>query len=236
MEPHDFFRHSSRNDVPGRLTATTAPATTISTYDFGEDQRKRYLAKEAQKRAYYDKHYLPLSQCGIEDLEFDFRTYHSRDDEDSAIPEPTPMEPGDVLSPHPSFDMPSSNTSDSLVTSPSNSDVDPDTDRNCRFPVASNRFWTSQDTWPDRISHTTISHGPPGILCTSSWTPRMMMTGRSRVRSLVGHNDSPTDVCTQLLHDISDVRRSISRSSKLEQNCFRLCNFTVQLQVLNSFG
>ena len=121
-----------------------------------------------------------------------------------------PTAPGDVFSPHPPFDMSSSDTNGSLVTLPSNSDADPDIDRNCRFPVASNRFWTSQDTWPDQISHTTISRGPPGILYTSSWTPRMMMTGRSRVRSLVSHNDSPTDVCTQLLHDISDIRRSIS--------------------------
>ena len=98
------------------------------------------------------------------------------------------------------YDMSSNDTncnlsSGSEATSSSNSDADPDIDHDRRLPVTSTHLWTSQNTWPDQISHTTISHGPPGILHTSSWTPRMMMTGRSRVRHLVGHNCSPTDVC-----------------------------------------
>ena len=101
-------------------------------------------------------------------------------------------------------------SSNSEITSPSNSDADPDVDHGCGFPVTSNRFWLNQDIWPDQISHTMISHGSPGILHTSSWTPRMMMTGRSRVRFLVDHNNSPTDVYTQLFQDISNIRRNIS--------------------------
>ena len=85
---------SPRNDVPGRSAMTTAHAAAPSTYDIGEDQRKQCLAKKVQKRACYDKHYLPPSRCGIEDLEFGFRPSHSRDGIDSEAPGPTPTVPG----------------------------------------------------------------------------------------------------------------------------------------------
>ena len=88
------------------------------------------------------------------------------------------------------------------------SDAGSDIDYTSNFSVASNHLWTTQDTWPDQISQTMISDGPPRIM--HAWTSRIMTTGRSRVRCLAGHNNSPTDVCTQLFHDVSDIRRSIS--------------------------
>ena len=45
-EPRDFFMRSSRNDVPGRSTVTTAHAAAPSIYDTGEDQRKQYWQKK----------------------------------------------------------------------------------------------------------------------------------------------------------------------------------------------
>ena len=40
--------------------------------------------ERARRQAYDRKHYLPPSQCHFEDLEFDFRSYHSEDSEDIA--------------------------------------------------------------------------------------------------------------------------------------------------------
>ena len=122
-------------------------------------------------------------------------------------------EPYDRSSLFPPFVMSSSDTNENLSSSsevmlPSTSDAGSDVDYTSNFSVASNHLWTTQDAWPDQISQTMISDGPPRIMY--AWTPRVMMTGRSRVRYLAGHNNSPTDVCTQLFHDVSDIRRSIS--------------------------
>ena len=84
---------SPRNDVPERSAMTVAQAAAPSAYDADDDRRRRYLAKKARRRAYYDKHYLPPSQCRIEDIEFDSRSYHSRDSEDTETSKPTPPIP-----------------------------------------------------------------------------------------------------------------------------------------------
>ena len=204
-------------------------------YDIGEDQTNQHLAERAQQRAHCDKHYLPPSRCKIEDLEFNFRPCYNKNDEDAEMSEPKPTtpdtvsslifsthgsnalrrwsEPYDRSSPFPPCVMPSSDTNENLSSSsevmlPSTSDAGSDVDYTSNFSVTSNHLWTTQDTWPDQISQTMISDGPPRFM--HAWTPRMMMTGRSRVRYLAGHNNNPTDVCTQLFHDVSDIRRSIS--------------------------
>jgi hypothetical protein len=91
----DCYDLNHRDEDGDTVTSIPSdPPSPKKTYNSGEDQREQYLAKRAQKRAYYDKHYLPPSQCGIEDLEFDFRPSHSRDDDDSEAPDPTPTVPG----------------------------------------------------------------------------------------------------------------------------------------------
>ena len=81
-------------------------------------------------------------------------------------------------------------SSSSDMASSSSSDAGPDINNGHTSPIASGHLWTSQASWPSQASRE-----PPVIMHTPSWTPTLMVNGHSRVRPLIGSDNSPTDVC-----------------------------------------
>ena len=80
-----------RRDMPERSTLTFEQTTAPSASNNADvERRNRYLTMSARRRAHYDKHHLPPSQCRLEDLEFDFHSCHSEDTGTSEFSPPNP--------------------------------------------------------------------------------------------------------------------------------------------------
>ena len=196
----DLLHHSTFEDQMRNHRLNSCLTWESWTHGVDVDRTNQRLIERARQRAQYDKHYLPPSRCKIEDLDFDFHPCHNENDEDTETFEPMVVPPSE-----PALATPDAISS--LITPDAGSEVD----RTSNFSVASNYLWNTQDTWPDRMSQTMISDGPPRIM--PAWTSRLMTTGCSRVRRLAGHYDSPTDVCTQLFYDVSNIQRNTSSPS-----------------------